>query len=268
MSVELAMGNLSHMANCWDVLRSRQRNRISLVLGTSFVLFLGITFAEEPRSHLDQRSALLDGNQPITTINELRASNSARVAVEKASEAIHKGKLPEAHKLLGRALEAFPTYAPALMVEGIVNAEEHNLALAEQNLNAAIKADPYYGPAYLPLAAFYNDTERYDDALRLLNRAMPLTRSFWLVYLELANTEIGMGEYETALRHIERAEALQPRNLLPNTRAMMHLLKARTFMGIGNQILAKPEFEAAIKAEPNGEFAHCSRSALAQLQLP
>jgi tetratricopeptide (TPR) repeat protein len=262
------MSNLSHMASCWGVLRSRQRNRISLVLGTSFILFLGITFAQERSSHLDQRSALLDGNQPITTINELRAPNSARVAVEKAREAILKGKVPEAHKLLDRALKAFPTYAPALMIEGFVNAEEHNLALAEQNLNAAIKADPYYGLAYLLLAAIYNDTERYDDALPLLNRAMPLTRSFWLVYLELANTEIGMGEYETALRHIERAEAPQPRNLPPNTRAMVHLLKARAFMGIGNQILAKPEFEAAIKAEPNGEFAHYSRSALAQLQLP
>jgi tetratricopeptide (TPR) repeat protein len=77
-----------------------------------------------------------------------------------------------------------------------------------------------------------------------------------------------MGKYETALRHIERAEDLQPRTLLSNTRAMMSLLKARAFMGIGNHIRAKPEFEAAIKAEPNGEFAHQSRSALAQLQLP
>jgi hypothetical protein len=32
----------------------------------------------------------------------------------------------------------------------------------------------------------------------------------------------------------------------------MHLLKAVAFIGIGNQIRAKPEFEAAIKAEPNG----------------
>lgn len=117
------------------------------------------------------------------------------------------------------------------MLEGVVNAEEQNFALAEQNLNAAIKADPCYGPAYLPLAAFYNDTERYDDALRLLNRAMPLMPSSWLVYLELANTEIGMGKYQPALHHIERAEALQPRNVLSNTRAMMHLLKARAFMG-------------------------------------
>jgi tetratricopeptide (TPR) repeat protein len=268
MSVELAMGNLSHMASCWGFLRSRRRNRISLVLGTSFVLFLGITFAEEPSSHLDQRSALLEWDQPSTTINEFRAPNAARGAVEKAREAILKGKFPEAHKQLDRALKAFPNYAPALMLEGIVNTEEQNFALAEQNLNASIKADPYYGPAYLPLAAFYNDTERYDDALRLLNRAMPLMPSFWLVYLELANTEIGMGKYQTALPHIERAEALQPRNLLSNTRAMMHLLKACAFMGIGNQILAKAEFEAAIKAEPNGEYAHYSRSALAQLQLP
>jgi tetratricopeptide (TPR) repeat protein len=253
MAVELAMGNLSHMAVCWSFLRSRRRNRISLVLGTSFVLFLGIIFAQERSSHRDQRSALLDGNQPVTTINELRAPNAARGAVEKAREAILKGKFPEAHTQLDRALKAFPNYAPALMLEGIVNAEEQNSTLAEQNLSAAIKADPFYGPAYLPLAAFYNDTGRYDDAVRLLNRAIPLMPSFWLVYLELANTEIGMGQYETALLHIERAEALQPRNLLSNPRAsntlaMMHLLKARAFMGIGNQIRAKPEFEAAIEA--------------------
>jgi len=223
--------------------------------------------------HFRQRSALLDGNQPITTISELRAPNAARGEVEKAREAILKGKFPEAHKQLDCALKAFPNYAPALMPEGIVNAEEQNFAMAEQNLNVAIKAEPYYGPAYLPLAAFYNDTERYDDALRLLNRAMPLMASSWLVYLELSNTEIGMGKYQTTLRDIERAEALQPRNLLSNTRASntrarMHLLKAVAFIGIGNQIRAKPEFEAAIKAEPNGEFAHHSRSALAQLQIP
>jgi len=140
--------------------------------------------------HFRQRSALLDGNQPITTISELRAPNAARGEVEKAREAILKGKFPEAHKQLDCALKAFPNYAPALMPEGIVNAEEQNFAMAEQNLNVAIKADPYYGPAYLPLAAFYNDTERYDDALRLLNRAMPLMASSWLVYLELSNTEI------------------------------------------------------------------------------
>jgi tetratricopeptide (TPR) repeat protein len=267
------MGNGSQIAGCWGILRLRRGNHISLVLGTSFVLLLGITLAQQRSSHLDQRSALPDWDQPITTINELRAPNAARGAAEKAREAILKGKFPEAHERLDRALEAFPNYAPALMLEGILNAEEQNFALAEQNFNAAIKADPYYGPAYLPLAAFYNDTERYDDALRLLNRAMPLMPSSWLVYLELANSEIGMGKYQTALRDIERAEALQPRNLLSNTRAsntraMMHLLKARAFMGIGNQIRAKPEFEAAIQAEPNGEFAHHSRSALAQLQLP
>ena len=261
------MGNLSQMAGCWGLLRSRRPNRIWLVLGTSFVLFLGITFAEERSSHLDQRSAQLDWNQAITTINELRAPKAARSAVEKAREAIVKGKFPEAHKQLDRALKASPNYAPALTLEGVVNAEEQNFSLAEQNLNAAIKADPFYGPAYLPLAAFYNGTQRYDDALGLLNRAMPLMPSSWLVHLELANTEIGMGKCETGLRHIERAEALQPRNVLSNTRAMMHLLKARAFMGIGNQIRARSEFEAAIEAEPNGEFARHSRSALAQLQL-
>ena len=267
------MGNLSHMAGCWNFLRSRRRNRTSLVLGTSFVLFLGITFAQERSSHLDQRSARLDGNQPITAIDELRAPKAARGAAEKAREAILKGRFPEAHRQLDHVLKGFPNYAPALMLEGIVNAAEQNFARAEQNLNAAIKADPSYGSAYLQLAAFYNDTGRYDDALRLLNRAMPLMPSSWLLYLESANSEIGMREYQTALRHIERAEALQPRDLLSNTRAsntraMMHLLKACAFMGIGDPIRAKPEFEAAIKAEPNGEFAHYSRSALAQLQLP
>ena len=191
------MGNLLHMAGCWG-LRSRRHNRISLVLGTSFVLFLGITFAEERSSHLDQRSAQLNWDQAITTINELRVPEAARGAVEKAREAILKRKFPEAHKQLDRALKASPNYAPALTLEGIVNAEEQNFALAEQNLNAAIKADPFYGPAYLPLAAFYNDTERYDDALGLLNRAMPLMPYSWLVYLELANTEIGKGKYETS----------------------------------------------------------------------
>jgi len=273
MTVEFATGNLSNMAGCWSFLRWRRRNRIPLVLGTTFVLFLGFAFAQERSSHFDQRSARPDGNQPITTINELRAPKAARGAVERAREAILKGNFPEAHKQLDRVLKAFPNYAPALMLEGIVNAEEQNFAMAEQNLNAAIKADPSYSPAYLQLAAFDNDTGRYDDALRLLNRAMPLMPSSWLLYLELANADIGMREYQTALRHIERAEALQPRDLLSNarasnTRAMMHLLKACAFVGIGSQIRARPEFEAAIEAEPNGEFAHYSRSALAQLQLP
>jgi len=262
------MGKGSHMAIWCGFLLSRRGNHVTLVLGTSFVLLLGITFAQERSSHLDQRFALLDWDQPITTINELQAPNAARGAVEKAREATLKGKFPEAHKQLDRALKAFPNYAPALMLEGIVNAQEQNFALAEQNLNAAIKADPFYGRAYLPLAAVYNNTARYDDALRLLNRAMQLMPSSWLVYLELAHTETGTGKYETALHHIERAEALQPRNSLPNTRARMHLLKAVAFIGIGNQIRAKPEFEAAIKAEPNGEFAHHSRQGLAQLQLP
>lgn len=108
----LAMGNLSHMASCWSFLRSRRRNRISLVLGTLFVLFLGITFAEERSSHLDQRSARLNWDLPITTINELRAPNTARGAVEKAREAILKGNFPEAHKQLDRALKAFRTTLP------------------------------------------------------------------------------------------------------------------------------------------------------------
>ena len=266
------MGNLSHMAGCWSFLHSRRRNRISLVLGTSFVLSLGITFAQERSRHADQHSARLDGNQPITTIDELRAPKAARGAEEKAREAILKGNFPEANRQLDHVLKAFPNYAPALMLEGIVDAEEHDMARAEQNLNAAIKADPSYSSAYLQQAAFYNETGRYDDALRLLNRAMPLMPSSWLLYLELANADIGMREYQTAMRHIERAEALQPRDLLSNTRAsntraMMHLLKACAFMGIGNQIRAKPEFEAAIKAEPNGGFARYSRSALARLQL-
>jgi len=247
---------------------SRQSGRMLLILGISFALLLGVTSARENSNQVeDPRFPLPGGTHPITSINELRAPNPARSAVERAREAVLQNKFPEAHRQIRRALTAFPNYAAALMLEGIVDAEEQNFPLAEQNLNAAIKADPFYGPAYLALAARYNDTKHYDEALLLLNRAMQLMPTSWMVYLELANTETGMEKYEAALRHLEQAEVLQPRSS-HSDRAMMHFLKGCVFMRIGNQIRARPELETVIKEEPNGEFARQSRQVLAQPQLP
>lgn len=269
MTVELAMGNESHRASHWIFPSSGPSGRILLVLAISFALLLGVTSARENSSQLeDPRFPLPGGTHAITTINELRAPNAARSAVERAREAVLKNKFPEAHRQIHRALTAFPNYAAALMLEGIVDAEEQNFPLAEQNLNAAIKADPFYGPAYLALAARYNDTKHYDEALLLLNRAMQLMPTSWMVYLELANTETGMEKYEAALRHIEQAEVLQPRNSHSDARAMTHFLKGCVFMRIGNQIRARPELERVIKEEPNSEFARQSRQVLAQPQLP
>jgi tetratricopeptide (TPR) repeat protein len=250
----------------WSRLPSSGRGiRIVLTLA-SLILSLGITFGQERSLQFTHDPPLRpDRAQPLVTLNALQAPKPARSAVEKARQATLKGKLSEAHKQLDRALRIYPNYADALMVEGIVNAAERNFDLAEQNLKAAINIDPLYGAPYVPLASIYNDRGQYADALHLLNRAMHLMPSYWLVYVEVAYTEIRKQHYEAALRHLERAAGLQPRNARPNAQAMMHLLKAYVFMEMGDQMRAMPEFQATIKAEPDGAYATRSRQELAAI---
>ena len=85
------MGNESHRASHWIFPSSGQSGRILLVLAISFALLLGVTSARENSSQLeDPRFPLPGGTHPITTINELRAPNAARSAVERAREAVLK----------------------------------------------------------------------------------------------------------------------------------------------------------------------------------
>jgi tetratricopeptide (TPR) repeat protein len=252
-------------ANWFRLPRSGRNSRVVLVL-PSLILFLGISFSQERSQHYGYALPLRpETTQPVTTLNELRVPNAARSAAEKAREAVLKGKLSEAHKQVDRALRIYPNYAVALTIKGILDATDGRFDLAEQNLQAAINEDPLYGPAYVPLAAIHNDKGQCEDALPLLNRAMQLMPANWLVYLEQAFTETCKGSYQVALNYLQRAAALQPRSTLPNALARMHLLKGYALLRTGNPIEAIPEFEATIKAEPNGAYAGASRQQLAQI---
>jgi tetratricopeptide (TPR) repeat protein len=196
---------------------------------------------------------------PAISVNQLGAPDKARNALQKAVEAWRRDKLSDADAYAAKALAAYPRYALALTLRGMLKAESDPRQACEY-LQKAIAYDPNYGPAYLTLGSAYNRLGQFDDAARTLDHGIAIAPTSWEGYYELSVTSLGKGDFKAALRLIDKASSLVPTEFPP-----MHLIKGYAFVGLQNKPAATAELTTFLIAAPDDPLASRARHVVEEL---
>lgn len=203
--------------------------------------------------------------QQLVTANELRAPDKARRAVQKAAKAIQNNRVEEAANNIARALDAYPDYAAALTLRGLMDLGSRRMDAIE-DLKRAIDLDPSFALPYAILASTYNDFGSYDDALPLALRAMQLLPTAWQAHFEMARTFWGRHQAAEALREIGIAmRQCSNATSSPEARAGLHFWRGRILVDQHDFAGAKQEFQSAVHEQPLGIFAQSSSQIIARL---
>ena len=196
------------------------------------------------------------GNANSVSVAQMKVPERARKLLRKAEEAVSKQDLDNATKYIAEALQAYPRYAGALTLRGILKLDTHDYATAKSDMEEAIQCDSSYPLAYMALGATYNMLQRWDDAIQTLNHGIGLDAASWQGYFELGKSYIAKADYQSALKNLTHAESLAPKYW------NIHLLKAHAMMGMKDYSNAMTELETYLVKEPNGAASAQARDML------
>jgi tetratricopeptide (TPR) repeat protein len=204
--------------------------------------------------------------EQLVTLNQLRAPEKARSAIQKAARAIRDNHTDEAAKQIARALQAYPDYALAYTFRAMTKLGTQS-SDAAADLERAIRLDPSAGLPYAILASGYNDAGRYQDALPLALRAVQLLPATWQTHFEMARSLFGRKQTEEALKEVNYAIRLSASDATssPEFRAALHFCRGRILVDLHQFADARREFEIALKADPQSSFGQSASQILARL---
>ncbi len=195
------------------------------------------------------------------SVAQLKIPSEAKKLFSKAEKDFQEQKLAKSREEVEKALHAFPNYAQALTLRGILNLQDSKFDAARADLEAAIKDDFSYGMSYIVLGATYNVLQRFDDSIRVLERGTALMPSSWQGHFELSKALLAKGQYDAALRQIDKAGQFGPANY-----GAIHLVRAHALLGLKNYDQAVNELEAFLGTDPNSADSARARQTLAQVR--
>lgn len=195
------------------------------------------------------------------SVNQYRIPEGAREELRKAHQASEKGKMEDAWKHVGRALEIHPGYAEALSLRAAFKLDKADAAGAVEDAQKAIDTDGNYGLAYTVMGSAMNLQKKYDEALRSLQRAQTLSPDAWQTYFEIGRAYAGKGDYSNAIQALDRAAKLAPPDY-----SLLRLIRAHCLMALGRNSEAASELQAYLQKNPNGARGETARKMLAQAQ--
>lgn len=201
------------------------------------------------------------GNNSSVSVAEMKVPKKARQHLEKAQEALKKQKVDEAVKEIDAAVEAYPEYAKALTLRGIIRMDQGHTQDAMNDFQGAITADPNYALAYTAIGSAYNSLGQFDNAARSLDRAQEIDPRGWQAHFEMSKAEIGREHYDVALREINRALELSPQEFPP-----MHLVRAHIYLSQKNYPEAMADLEQYLAKAPQDANAEAARKTLDQVR--
>lgn len=199
--------------------------------------------------------------ESIVSVNALTVPSKAMKAFEKADRLFQKNDANGAWSNVNKALDAFPKFAAALTLRGVLqlgsNQPDHALA----DFTAALEADRTYQLAYVGMAAAYNLTAQFDRALQVLDRANTLTSQDWQAHFEASKALLGKQNFGRALQ-----EANEAGNLLGHDAPQLDMLKATAYIGLKDLSSAVSELRECLQKENSGPLADRVRVMLAHLE--
>jgi tetratricopeptide (TPR) repeat protein len=205
-----------------------------------------------------------------------RVPKDARKAYEKGLEAERKGKLTEAHKYFGKAVEVHPKYTNAWFQLGKVLQKEHQKDAARAAFTQATTIDSKYLPPYLSLARIAYEAENWTELVDLTGHILaldplnhvsgyvldldPLNYTDAYFYNSVANYKLN--RFEEAEKSGLKAEKVD----LPTRFPQLHLLLAEIFTRKSNYGMAIAEIENYLELVPHAQDADQVRVRLAKLE--
>jgi hypothetical protein len=205
-----------------------------------------------------------------------RVPKDARKAYERGLEAERKGKLTEAHKYFGKAVEVYPKYTNAWFQLGTVLQKEHQKDAARTAFTQATTVDSKYLPPYLSLARIAYEAENWTELVDLTGHILaldplnhvsgyvldldPLNYTDAYFYNSVANYKLN--RFEEAEKSGLKAEKVD----LPTRFPQLHLLLAEIFTRKNNYGMAIAEIENYLELVPHAQDADQVRVRLAKLE--
>jgi hypothetical protein len=197
----------------------------------------------------------------LVSVAELKVPRRARDAYVKAQEGMMKNQPEKISKYLQKALEIYPTYAPALTMRGALSLDKGELRAALDDFDKAIHADSTYALAHAGMAAALNRLNKFDDALRAAERASTLAPNAWQPYFEMAKSYLGKTDYQRALQQLNHVQGQVAQEYAP-----VHLLRASAFLALKNYSEAATELKLFLRIVPKDDpTATEATQALAQI---
>ena len=208
----------------------------------------------------DAAASQADGKTTVS-IAEYRVPQKARDAFHKAEIALSKNRHDEVNKQLGKALEIWPSYAPALTLRGVMSLDGANPKAAIDDFDKAIHADPSFALAYTAMAAALNQLDKFDDALRSADRAITLAPRSWQPYFEIAKAYVGKADYQHALQQLAKAQGLNPKDYAP-----IHLVRAHAMLALKDYNTAMNELQIFLTLAPQDPNSTAARQTLEKVK--
>jgi tetratricopeptide (TPR) repeat protein len=205
-----------------------------------------------------------------------KAPENARKAYEKGLEAEKKGKLPDAQKYFGKAVEIYPKYANAWFQLGTVLKKEQQKDAALTAFTHATSIDSKFLPPYLSLALMAYEAENWKDVVSYTGHILdvdplnhvsgyvldldPLNYTSAYFYNAVANYKLK--KYEDAEKSGLKAERVD----LPTRFPQVHLLLAEIFARKNDYAIAISEMQTYLELVPHAKDAEQLRERLAKLE--
>lgn len=208
----------------------------------------------------DPNAQQADGNATVS-VAEYKVPEKAREAYHKAEAALAKNKLEDVGKYLNKALEVYPSYAPALTLQAVMALDKNDPNTAVDELDKAIHSDPGYAVAYTAMGAALNQLRKFDEALRACDRAVTLTPNAWQPYFEMAKSYFGKADYQHSLEQLARAQREIPHDYAP-----IHLMRAHAMLRLKDYSDAVGELQAFLTLAPQDSQSPQARDTLAKVK--
>jgi Flp pilus assembly protein TadD len=189
-----------------------------------------------------------DGNDGASiSVAQYKVPEKARAAVQKAEQALTKGKNDEAQKQVEKALEIDPRYADALTFRAVIKMSNYDMQGAKADLQQALAQDQNCSLAFFAMGSVLNAESKFDEAVRSLERGLSLAPNSWQGYFEMGKALLGKGQYQAAIRQFDRAGSLVPVKF-----PVLHLARAHALLGLQDYTDAVTELQAFLAKEHEG----------------
>jgi Tfp pilus assembly protein PilF len=203
-----------------------------------------------------------DGNGGASiSVAQYKVPEKARAAMQKAEQALTKGKTDEARKQVEKALEIDPRYADALTFRAVIKMSNYDTQGAKTDLQQALAQDQNCSLAYFAMGSVLNAESKFDEAVRSLERGQSLAPNSWQGYFEMGKALLGKGQYQGAIREFDRA-----RSLVPVEFPVLHLARAHALLGLQDYTDAVTELQAFLVKEHEGPRVQEAQKLMAYAQ--
>jgi len=199
----------------------------------------------------------------MVSVASMQVPAKARKEYEKGSEALEKGSLADAEKLLRKAIEEYPKFAEAWLRLGDLEQRRKNMEGATSDFQEAINADPNFALPYLRMAFLSAVASNWEQTHKLTERLLALDPiNFPLGYYYNAVAEFNLNHLPQAETNALRAESLDKLHSEPRVK----LLLASIYTAKGAPAAAADHYRAYLKLVPDGPLNERVKADLAKTE--